>query len=169
MRKLLRKNAAEAGMLAAVVLVVGVMMAAIIGSIIFFAFSDGTEALQSTSEVFADTGVNNTVFWFKLQAWPDTTTPAWNATVTGTGTFYDDTAGNFTYAAGNNTVGVDSVLNWGNTSITLRFNTKAYGAVQSVATYAITVFAMVAIVPLILVGAVMLRSLGFMGGAGGKV
>lgn len=33
--------------------------------------------------------------------------------------------------------------------------------------YAVTVFAMMAIVPLIMVGGIMLRSLGFMGGGGG--
>ncbi len=82
------ENRKGAGFIAAVVLLIGVMMAAIIGAIVFFAFADGVEP---------------------------TSTDAQNVT-------------------------------------------------DSVVTYAITVFALLAIIPLIMVGGLMLRSLGFMGG-----
>jgi hypothetical protein len=81
------------GYLSAVILLVAVMMATIIGAIVFFAFANG---------------------------------------ITGTSTEAN--------------------------------NTKA-----KVITYAVTVFAMMAIVPLIMVGGLMLRSLGFMGGGSGGV
>ncbi len=81
------------GYLTAVILLVAVMMATIIGSIVFFAFANGIEGTSNES--------NDT-----------------KATVIG---------------------------------------------------YAVTVFAMMAIVPLIMVGGLMLRSLGFMGGGGGGV
>ena len=76
-----------AGFLAAVITLISVMMAVIIGSIVFFAFADG---------------------------------------ITGTS------------ANANNTT-------------------------ETVITYAITVFSLLAIIPLIMVGGLMLRSLGFMG------
>lgn len=84
----LLRNRKGAGFLAAIVLLIGVMMAAIIGAIVFFAFADG---------------------------------------VTGTSDNANDT--------------IDAVVG-----------------------YAITVFALLAIIPLIMVGGLMLRSLGFMGG-----
>lgn len=89
----LRGNAHGSGYLSAVILLVAVLMATIIGAIVFFAFADGITG--TTSEA------NNTK---------------------------------------------DTVIG-----------------------YAVTVFAMMAIVPLIMVGGLMLRSLGFMGGGGGGV
>ena len=82
------RNKRGAGFLAAIVLVIGVMMAAIIGAIVFFAFADGVEGTSDNA--------NNTI--------------------------------------------------------------------ADVVTYAITVFALLAIIPLIMIGRLMLRSLGFMGG-----
>lgn len=84
----LYNNRRGAGFLAAIVLLIGVMMAAIIGAIVFFAFADG---------------------------------------VVGTSTEANDT-------------------------------------INDVTAYAVTVFALLAIIPLIMVGGLMLRSLGFMGG-----
>lgn len=81
-------NRRGAGFLAAIVMLIGVMMAAIIGAIVFFAFADGVEGTSDNA--------NNTI--------------------------------------------------------------------SDVVTYAITVFALLAIIPLIMVGGLMLRSLGFMGG-----
>ena len=46
---------------------------------------------------------------------------------------------------------------------------EANTTIDNVVTYAITVFAMLAIVPLIIVGGLMLRSLGFFTGGGGGV
>jgi hypothetical protein len=92
MRKFLR-NRSGAGFMGAIIMLIGVMIATIIGAIVFFAFSSGITG--TTSEA------NNTT-----------------TTVVG---------------------------------------------------YAITVFAMLAIVPLIMVGGLMLRSLGFFGGGGGGV
>ena len=85
--------AAGGGYLGAVIMLIAVMMATVIGAIVFFAFADN---IQGTSA---------------------------NAN-----------------------------------------NTKA-----KVITYAIIVFAMLAIVPMIMVGGLMLRSLGFMGGGSGGV
>ena len=82
------KNRYGAGFLAAVVTLISVMMAVIIGSIVFFAFADG---ISGTSP-----NANNTT--------------------------------------------------------------------NTVISYAITVFALLAIIPLIMVGGLMLRSLGFMSG-----
>jgi len=77
-----------AGFLGAIVLLIGVMMAAIIGAIVFFAFANGVDG---TSD-------------------------------------------------------------------------EANETIEAVVGYAITVFALLAIIPLIMVGGLMLRSLGFMGG-----
>jgi len=84
------ENRSGSGYLTAVILLVAVMMATIIGAIVFFAFADG---------------------------------------ITGTTNESNDTK-------------------------------------STVIGYAVTVFAMMAIVPLIMVGGLMLRSLGFMGGGG---
>lgn len=89
----LSSNRHGAGYLAAVILLVAVMMATIIGAIVFFAFANGIEGTSSDA--------NNTT--------------------------------------------------------------------ATVVSYAITVFALMAIVPLIMIGGIMLRSLGFMGGGGGGV
>lgn len=88
LRPFLRNRHGAAGFLGAIVLLIGVLMATIIGAIVFFAFADNVEGTSDNA--------NNTI---------------------------DD-----------------------------------------VVTYAITVFALLAIVPLIMVGGLMLRSLGFMGG-----
>lgn len=86
----LGRNKHGAGFIAAVVTLIGVMMATIIGAIVFFAFADGVEG---TSDEANDT-------------------------------------------------------------------------IDDVVAYAVTVFALLAIIPLIMVGGLMLRSLGFMGGGG---
>jgi hypothetical protein len=93
-RATLKGKSFGAGYLAAVVMIVAVMMATIIGAIVFFAFSSGV-------------------------------------TLAGTGN--QD-----------------------------KFNTTK----TTVINYAVTVFALMAIVPLIMVGGIMLRSLGFMAGGG---
>ena len=81
-------NRKGAGFLGAIILLIGTLMAVIIGAIVFFAFADNVEGTSDNA--------NNTI--------------------------------------------------------------------DEVVSYAITVFALLAIVPLIMVGGLMLRSLGFMGG-----
>ncbi len=169
MRKIISNRKATANYLTAVILLIAVMMATIIGSIVFFAFANGTEAMQSTTETYYDTGANTTEFYFALQALPGAS-PDWNISVTdGSTTHYAVTA-NYTYVSSNNTINLNAgFFKYGNTTVTISFNTNTHDSVSSVITYAITVFAMIAIVPLIMVGGLMLRSLGFMGGGAGKV
>jgi hypothetical protein len=166
----LRRNRKAEGYLIAVILLVAVMMATIIGAIIFFAFASGTDAVQLATESFTGTGANTSVFYWKLSSDPGVS-PSWNITATGAGktTRYAGAA-NYTYIAANNTIKTNAqFFRYGYTSLVIKFYTDAKDAVSHVITYAITVFAMMAIVPLIMVGGLMLRSLGFMGGGAGKV
>lgn len=175
MRRLIRQRSGASGILVMIILVLTVMFGIIIGSTVFFAFSHATESAQSVSEAYYHTATvadaNNTAHYFKLHALPDSGTPGWNLTLYGTTAtvFYPASASNYTYIEANNTMKCNAGLyNYGmtkhNTSITISFNTGTYGAVHSVSTFAVTVFGLAAIIPLIIVGGIMLRSLGFMGG-----
>ena len=174
MRKLIRKTDEGAnGILVMIILLITVMFGIIIGSTVFFAFSHATEPSQSTSYTFTHTvtvaEANATVFYVKLKAFPDGTTPAWSIIAYGTtATTYTAGATNYTYIEANNTIKLNAgFYNHGktkhNTSCVITYNTGTYGAVNSVTTYAVTAFGLAAIIPLIIVGGIMLRSLGFMG------
>lgn len=170
MRKLIQNNhAAGNNYLLAVVMLITVMMATIIGGIVFFAFADGTAGMQQSIETYSGTGANTSVFYWPLRASPGAT-PAWNISITNGVTTKYAGASNYTYIAANHTIKTNAqFFRYGYTSITIKFATNAKDAVSKVVLYAIVVFAMIAIVPMIMVGGLMLRSLGFMGGGTGKL
>lgn len=161
----IRYNKKAAGFLGAVIVLIAVLMATIIGAVVFFAFSSSTTVTQLKTESFTRTGANNKAFYFALTGHPDSS-PEWNITMDASGTsYYPASSANYTYLAGNNTLKLNAgTYNTGNSSVVIIFYTQAKTAVASVATNAVMMFAMMAIVPLIIVGGLMLKSLGFMGG-----
>jgi uncharacterized membrane protein len=169
MREFIRNRRAETNYIVSVIMLITVMMATIIGGIVFFAFADGTSGMQQSIETYTGTGANTSVFYWKLLATPGST-PAWNISITNGVTTKYAGASNYTYISANNTIKTNAqFFRYGYTSITITFATHAKDAVSKVILYAIVVFAMIAIVPMIMVGGLMLRSLGFMGGGTGKV
>jgi len=159
-------NSEGAGFLTAVILLITVLMATIIGAVIFFAFADATttiDAYTDTHTIFHDGAKDE---WVNLSH--DINTDAsWSAIVSN-GTTSNTSANAVAYSA-NGTIKVPaSDIDTGDTTITATYKGNAYQVSSSIVTYAITVFALLAIVPLIIVGGLMLRSLGFMGGGGAE-
>lgn len=161
------KNKKAAGFLAAVILLISVMMAAVIGAVVFFAFADDVADNAATSSASYTDTISGTVdIWIPLDATPGGT-PGYNVSVTNaTATRYlSPGATGYEYISSNNTMRVDAVsLEAADTQIDVTFNTRAHDATDNIITYAVTVFALVAILPLILVGGLMLRSIGLWGG-----
>jgi hypothetical protein len=155
------------GILAAIMLVIALMLATIIVAAVFFPFSTATTTAVTVNQSFTRTGVHRVAFAGVLSQVKE------NA---GTGSAllvhaYNSTSGKYgkslpyNYTAANNSIVVpSSQLGSGDTKIIVNFYGQGYSEIGNVQTLAITVFALLAIVPLILVGALMLRSLGFMGG-----
>jgi hypothetical protein len=170
MRNFIRNHRAEGNYLASVIMLITVMMATIIGAVVFFAFATGTAPMQTSSQTFTGTGENTSVFYWKLSVVPGGT-PAWNLTISGSAvaTKYGG-ASNYTFIAANNTIKTNAqFFRYGYTTLVITFANHAKDSVDKVILYAIIVFAMIAIVPMIMVGGLMLRSLGFMGGGTGKI
>ena len=158
------------GYLAAIVMLITVMIATIIGAIVFFAFATGTGSMQTSTQTFTGTGANTSAFYWHLTAFPGGT-PAWNLTISGSGvtTKYGG-ASNYTYISANNTIKTNAqFFRYGYTTLVITFMNHAKDSVDKVILYAIIVFAMIAIVPMIMVGGLLLKSLGFMGGGTGKL
>lgn len=164
MQKLFRDKQA-AGYLAALILIIAVLMATIIGAMIFFAFSDSGSNASYISETYDGTGVNNTAFYWPLKATPGTS-PTWNITKSGAAVTTKYASGtNYSYIAANNTIKTNAgFFQPGYDTLAIKFYTQAKDSIGSVLTIAIVMFALLAIVPLVMVGGLMLRSLGFMGG-----
>ena len=147
--------------LAAIVGIIAVMFSVIIGAFIFYAFIDAGETTAAVTDTFTVVGANGTTFWFSLSKTPAINNPGFALSVTDGVTDYSIAATNYSYVSSNNTVWNDNIR-VGNTSATVQYHTQAMDTMVSVGTYAIIIFTMLALVPLILVGAVMLRSLGFL-------
>jgi len=147
-----------------------VMFATIIGALVLFAFAGAGGDLTNVTETHSVTGVNATKFYFALTATPSGSDPEWVVTCHGSrgALNFVLTSANYTYISANNTIWVNKIGKY-NTSVDFVFNTQAHTSIASVQTYAIIVFTMLAIVPLIIVGGVMLRSLGFFSGGTGKI
>lgn len=132
---------------------------------VLFAFVDAGDTVTTVTESFTGVGVNATNFYFTLSH-DVASAPHWGISVSGTKGTFTVTSG-YTYYSANNTVKLASKFNKYNTTATIQHDTLASDAVSSVGVYAIIVFTMMAIIPLVVVGGVMLRSLGFFGGGGG--
>jgi hypothetical protein len=164
---------AEGSTLGTIIVVITIMMGIIIASIVFFAFATGTNNMQTASKSFTATGANSTAFFITLDVRPAISSQNWNISIYNSliGVTYYATSSNYTYVTANNTITLNTeFFRWGNSSGVISYDTNAKGSVNQVIVYAVIVFGMVVLVPLIIVGGVMLRSLGFLGGGkGGKV
>jgi len=164
MLRLTKNQRAASNFIGAVVMLIAVMMAAIIGAVVFFAFSSGTDN-QLTETWTGSTG--GAVDLFIPLGSRSADDPQFNLTmVNGTTTSYiEEGATGYEYIEANNTIRVDAVpLQADTTSISILYFDQSHDVTESVILYAITVFALLAIIPLVMVGGLMLRSLGFMGG-----
>lgn len=153
--------------LIAVILLITVLMATIIGSLVFFAFSGSIQSASTVNDTYTrvkgttpaaitetlnyglDTGQTWTVRIYNVSA-----TPKLRTLTTG-----------YSYSAGAHTVTITvGQVTKNDSAIYINYYKAGYTQVGQVQTQAVVVFAMIAIVPLILVGGLMLKSLGFMGG-----
>ena len=164
MRRLNKNQREAAGFIAAVVTLIGVMMAVIIGAIVFFAFSDGTDT--QITDIYTDTITGAVDIWVPLTRTPGSDAQ-YSVTLTNATATRSVSAGatGYQYVAGNNTMRVDTVaLNNSDVQIDVDYYDRGHDVTSDIVLYAVTVFALLAIIPLIMVGGLMLRSLGFMGG-----
>jgi len=160
----LRKNHQAANFLAAIIMIIGVMIAVIISAMIFFPFADAGQTVAGQSEDFTIVLVTSDEH-YNVSATPDSSTPGWVITANNNATALPSA----NYSVSGTHVTIDAnVWGAGNTTATLEYNTRMHSSVGDVITYAIIVFVMMAIVPLIIVGGLMLSSLGFFGSGGGK-
>jgi len=168
MRKLIKNE--KANFLLSIVTVISVMFAVIIGAIVFFAFADTTSetAVRHTDIRAAGTYVYTNNVGVNITRTPSST-PGFIVTVAGDNPRTLNST-DYSYVSSNTTVVITTTfITDGDTAITATYNSRAYDSVTSVITYAMIVFAMAALVPLIIIGGVMLNSLGYFGGGkGGK-
>jgi len=167
MKKLIKNRKAASGILVAIILVISVMFSVIIGSVIFFAFGQSAYTAQEHNESFAATNSTNASLTVNF-------IPA-GASITVWAYTYNSTSTNWTLVSSSNwdqdgrVITVDtSSYNVNLSQLAVNYEDMGHATTTSVITYAIVVFAMAAIVPLVIVGGVMLKSLGFFSG-GGKV
>lgn len=164
MRCNIRKNQDGANFIVSVVGILGVMIAVIVGAIVFFAFADAGQDITNQSEDFTIVDVTSPEN-YNVSIQPDTSTPDWGITANNNATELVASQ----YNISGQWVQIDSnVWGAGNTTATITFNARSYSSVGDVITYAIIVFTMLAIIPLIVIGGLMLSSLGFFGKGSGK-
>ena len=165
MRKFIKSKKAELGIMAAIVILLSVMFAAIIGAVIFFSFGEAAHTAQDHTETFniVDYTTDETL---DLRLLPDGTV---------TVAVYNSSSGNWTAVPSANvsvtrdivTVG-SGALDANSTQLRASYYDAGYAITSNVILYAVIVFGMVALLPLIIIGGIMLRSLGFFSGGGGK-
>jgi len=160
--RLLKNN--QGNFLLSIVTLIGLMMAIVIASIVFFSFADAGQSVSNQTENFTITDVADDEH-YNVSITPDTGTPAWIIIANNNATAL--VAGQYSTSGTHVTVNAD-VWGAGNTTATISYNARSYSSVGQVITYAIIVFVMLAIVPLIVVGGLMLNSLGFFSGGSGK-
>ena len=164
-RRMIRNKKAAGGILVSIVILISVMFAVIVGSVIFFAFGESAHTAQTHIET--DSATNSTNASISLAYNPasgSVTVESYNS-----GTTNWTVVSSALVTVSDRTVSVDTRTYDANlTQLRTTYNDLGYSTTTSVITYAIIVFAMAALVPLVIVGGLMLKSLGFFGG-GGKV
>ena len=167
MRRRLIKNRDGANFLAAIVMLIGIMLAVIIAAMVFYPFADAGQDAAAQSESFTIADVTG-IFYCNLSVSPDSTTPNLNISSTNAyGNVSSPEVGEITRSG--KFIQVDAnVWGAGNTTAVITFNSRTHSSVGTVITYALIVFTMLAIIPLIVVGGLMLSSLGFFGSGSGK-
>ena len=165
MKRKFIKNRDGANFLAAIVMLIAIMLSVIIAAMVFYPFADAGQSASAQSESFTIADVTG-IFYCNLSVTPDTTTPNLNISSTNAFNTFSPEATEITRTGG--FIQVDAnVWGAGNTTAVITFNSRTHSQVGTVITYALIVFAMLAIIPLIVVGGLMLSSLGFFGGGGG--
>ena len=155
------KNKKGVDFIAAVVLVITIMIGVVVSSIIFFNFADATETATRLTEGFSVTPDGEYVY-FNVSRTIDGTVPDIDVFTNTNGTWVQLPSTSWNRTGQAFTLGMDDRES--DTSQRVTFNTRGANEISNVVLYAITVFALLAIIPLIMVGGLMLRSLGFMSG-----
>ena len=159
---------AAGGFLAAIIMIIGVMIAIIISSMILFPFADAGQTVNEHTETFTISD-NSTDEHFNLSHTPGSTPEfvihLYNSS---SAAWILQASANYTVVSGNHLYIESAHMGSmsGYTQIRTSYNSIGHSSVGDVITYAIIVFTMMAIVPLIIVGGLMLSSLGFFGGSG---
>ena len=162
-RHFIKNNQADLTFLGAIILVVGVMFAVIISAMVFYSFADAGQSVAGQSEDFTIDDVA-TAEHYNVSINPDGSTPGWVIYANNNATALSSA----NYSVSGTHVTVDAnVWGAGNTTATIEYNTRMRSSVDAVIMYAIIVFTMMAIVPLIIIGGIMLKSIGFFGGGTG--
>jgi len=167
-RKLLQNDKAD-GLMGAIILLIGIMMTIAIVAIVSFSFLSATSGayevtdtqniiLASTPE-YIDISNNNPVSSTITVQRYNTTSTLWETVPTA----------NFSYISANNTVSVDAgaMDATNHTQLRANYNMEGYTTNSDLISYALIVFGLLVIIPLVIVGGLMLKSLGYFGG--GKV
>lgn len=165
MQKFIKNRKAALGLMASIVILLSVMFAAIIGAVIFFSFGEAAHTAQEHTETF------NVVDYTTDETLDLRMLPAGTVTVE----VYNSSSGNWTAVPSVNvsatrdivTVGLGA-LDANSTQLRASYHDEGYAITSSVILYAVIVFGMVALLPLIIIGGIMLRSLGFFSSGGGK-
>lgn len=162
-KKLIRNRKAAGSILITIVVLLGVMFAAIIGAIVFFEFGNSAHIAQTHSQTFSATNSSNATLSLTWE--PISSSVSVEK--------YNSSDGNWTAVSSalvdisDKTVTVDtSGMDTNLSQLRVDYNDLGYDTTTSVITYAVIVFAMLALVPLIIIGGVMLKSLGFFGSGG---
>jgi hypothetical protein len=168
--RFLKKSEKAEGILAAIILIIALMMSVVIVSAVFFPFSNATQSSVTINQTDTRTGAAA----YHWKNWAVTLSQIKENTNAGATLLVhalNATSGKwgkslpYNYSAANNTIWVPGNQLWGaDTKICINFYGMGYSAIGKVQNIALTVFALMAIVPLISVGGLMLRSLGFMSG-----
>jgi hypothetical protein len=154
----------------AIIVLISVMIATIIGAVIFFSFGQSADiaARYTQTQTVSNAAIKQ---WISLSYEPSSS-PSYNISITNmTGVVRYIESGHYNYTSANKTIGIEAsefvagATNDTGATITISFYGLAHDTTVTVTSYAVTTFAMAAIIPLIIVGGIMLRSLGmFTGG-----
>jgi len=159
-KKFIKNRKAAGSFLVTIVVLLGVMFAAIIGAIVFFEFGSSAHTAQTHLQTFSATNTTNaslSLTWEPISS---------SVSVEK----YNSSDGNWTavssalVSVSGKTVTIDtSAMDTNLSQLRVDYNDLGYDTTTSVITYAVIVFGMLALVPLILIGGLMLSSLGFFG------
>ena len=164
-KKFIKNRKAASSILITIVVLIGVMFAAIIGAIVFFEFGQSAQTAQTHTQIFSASNTSNASLSLTWE--PKSSSVSVEK--------YNSSDGNWTAVSSalvgvsDKTVTVDtSGMDTNLSQLKVSYNDLGYDTTTSVISYAVIVFAMLALVPLIIIGGLMLKSLGFFG-AGGNV
>ena len=169
-RRLSKNQKAASSVLVTIVILISVMFAVIIGSVIFFAFGHSAQTAQTHTETFNIVNASTDEI-FTLTYGPKASSVSVDV--------YNSSSGNWTdvssshVSVSNKTVTVNASAmetneSYPSTKLRVEYNDLGYDVTANVILYAVIVFGMAALVPLVIVGGLLLKSLGFFE-AGGKV